>query len=215
MLIDSTVLDTDNKDTSLVLLKLQNMITQAMDLRTVKTYTAWADIGVSGTPSALELYKALPNGSHAVLPLVSGNGVTGVKPFNTPTSIYTPGILELIKSDNGRLAMVMHSEHFTTNRMVYSSGVNDSGWGRLIPAWTTIPVPTDLTNLNQILYDGEYYIPSSVAANISGHPYAGDQILQRRSSSFGGSQQYYYIQGAAASNILLYKSPLATSWKTL
>lgn len=215
MLIDSTVLDTDNKDTSLVLLKLENMITQAMDVRSVKTYTAWGDIGVSGTPTAVELYKAMPNGSYAVLPLANTNTITGIRVFNTPSAGYSPAILELVKSDNNRLYMTLHTEHYTSHRMVYSDGVNDTGWGRLQPTWTTIPVPSDLTDITQILYDGEYFIPSTVAANIVGHPYGGDQILQRRSNQFGGSQRYYYIQGAAASNILLFKSPLATSWKTL
>lgn len=218
MLIDATVLDTQGKDVSLGMLELHNMITQGLDVRAVKTYTAWGDIGVSGTPTAKELYAALPNNSQAILPLTSGNTVLGLKVFNTPSGGYSPAILVAIKSDNNRLSLTLYTEHYVSRRMVYSNGSNDTGWGALVPTWTTIPVPSDLTDINQINVDGEYYVPSAIAAKMvtaSAHPYGGDQIIQRRSSHFGGSQKYWYIQGAAASNVLLFKSPFAVTWKSL
>lgn len=214
MFLNSTLLDTRHEDVGLQLLRLEGIARQGIAVRGMKTYTEWKALGLSDNPTPLEVYKAMPKYSMLLINIERANTNIGFKAFDTPTSIYIPAVLVCLKVDR-RLSMMAYNEQFSCIRTLFSSGSTDTKWGRLSPSWTTIPVPDDLTSLNQIKLDGTYYIPSTVASSITGHPYAGDQVLEVTSSHYGGNQRYLFIKGAAASNVMYYKSPLAASWRQI
>ncbi|ANU80132.1 hypothetical protein [Proteus phage PM 116] len=214
MFFNNTLLDTQNEDVGLQLLRIEAIARQGLALRGMKTYTTWSSLGLSDNPTALELFNAMPKYSMFTINIERTNTNLGLKPFDTPSSIYAPGILVCTKADR-RLELLAHTEHYSCTRTLYSNGVNDTGWGRLQANWSSIPVPEDLTSLDQIKCDGVFFIPHTISGNIQDHPYGGDQILERTSNHFGGTQHYWMIKGAAATNVLYYKSPLATTWKAL